>query len=179
MTESGAGKGPAAQGNEAGAGAMDAGTEVEQLRAALAEAEAAAGQQRDQVLRVAAEMENIRRRAARDVEQAHRFALEKFVQELLPVCDSLELAAASAGTADAASLAAGQEATLKLLSKALDKFSVKLIDPLGEPFDPERHEAMAMQPSATAEPQSVLQVVQRGYELNGRLLRPARVIVAQ
>ena len=174
MTDSGAENSPAAAGDESGAGA----TEVENLRQALAEAEAAAAQQRDQVLRVAAEMENIRRRAARDVEQAHRFALEKFVQELLPVCDSLELAAASAGTADAASLAAGQEATLKLLARALEKFSVTLIDPQGEPFDPERHEAMAMQPSATAEPQSVLQVVQRGYELNGRLLRPARVIVA-
>lgn len=101
------------------------------------------------------------------------------MQELLPVVDSLELAAASAGKADAAALAAGQEATLKLLQKALDKFSIERVDPVGEPFDPQRHEAMAMQDSATAEPDSVLQVVQRGYELNGRLLRPARVIVAR
>jgi len=136
-------------------------------------------QQREQILRAAAELDNIRKRAARDVEQAHRFALEKFVQELLPAVDSLELAAANAGTADAASLAAGQEATLKLLHKALEKFAVVMLDPQGEPFDPQRHEAMAMQESATAEPQSVLQVVQRGYELNGRLLRPARVIVAK
>jgi molecular chaperone GrpE len=135
-------------------------------------------QQREQILRAAAELDNIRKRAARDVEQAHRFALEKFVQELLPAVDSLELAAANAGTADAASLAAGQEATLKLLRKALEKFAVIVLDPQGEPFDPQRHEAMAMQPSTTAEPDSVLQVVQRGYELNGRLLRPARVIVA-
>jgi molecular chaperone GrpE len=117
--------------------------------------------------------------AAPDVEQAHKFALEKFAQELLPVRDSLELAAASAATADAASLAAGQDATLKLLARAFEKFAVNAIDPVGEPFDPQRHEAMAMQPSATAEPDSVLQVVQRGYELNGRLLRPARVIVAR
>jgi molecular chaperone GrpE len=136
-------------------------------------------QQREQMLRAAAELDNIRKRAARDVEQAHRFALEKFVQELLPAVDSLELAGASAGKADAASLAAGQEATLKLLQKALEKFAVVMLDPKGEPFDPERHEAMAMQESATAEPQSVLQVVQKGYELNGRLLRPARVIVSK
>lgn len=136
-------------------------------------------QQREQILRAAAELDNIRKRAARDVEQAHRFALEKFVQELLPAVDSLELAAANAGKADAASLAAGQQATLKLLQKALEKFAVVVVDPQGEPFDPQRHEAMAMQPSSTAEPDSVLQVVQRGYELNGRLLRPARVIVAK
>jgi molecular chaperone GrpE len=136
-------------------------------------------QQREQMLRAAAELDNIRKRAARDVEQAHRFALEKFVQELLPAVDSLELAGANAGKADAASLAAGQQATLKLLQKALEKFAVVMLEPQGEPFDPERHEAMAMQESATAEPQSVLQVVQKGYELNGRLLRPARVIVAK
>jgi molecular chaperone GrpE len=153
--------------------------EMEQLRAELEAAQAQAGQQRDQALRASAELENIRRRAARDVEAAHKFALEKFAQELVPVLDSLELAAANAGTADAASLAAGQEATLKLLTRAFEKFAVTVIDPVGERFDPQRHEAMAMQPSTTAEPDSVLLVVQRGYELNGRLLRPARVIVAQ
>lgn len=152
---------------------------IEQLRQELQAAQTALAQQREQVLRAAAEMDNIRRRAARDVEQAHKFALEKFVQELLPVRDSLELAGASAATADAASLAAGQEATLKLLARAFEKFAVQVIDPVGEPFDPQRHEAMATQPSDTAEPDSVLQVVQRGYELNGRLLRPARVIVAR
>lgn len=153
--------------------------ELELLRNDLAEAQALAAQQRDQLLRAAAELDNMRKRTARDVEQAHRFALEKIAQELLPVRDSLELAAASAGSADAASLAAGQEATLKLLARAFEKFAINVIDPAGEPFDPQRHEAMAMQPSATAEPDSVLQVVQRGYELNGRLLRPARVIVAR
>ncbi len=126
-----------------------------------------------------AELENIRKRAARDVEQAHRYALEKFAQELLPVRDSLELAAASATTADVTSLVAGQEATLKLLVRAFEKFAINGIEPVGEPFDPQRHEAMAMQDAPAAEPDSVLQVVQRGYELNGRLLRPARVIVAR
>src|SRR5687768_6538661 len=144
---------------EAPGAAPDA-SEFAQLRQELEATRLLAAQQRDQMLRAAAELENIRRRAARDVEQAHKFALEKFAQELLPVRDSLELAAASATTADAASLAAGQEATLKLLARAFEKFSLVAIDPVGEPFDPQRHEAMAMQPSATAEPDSVLQVVQ-------------------
>ncbi len=153
--------------------------EITQLRIELAAAQLSASQHRDQLLRTAAEVENIRRRTARDVEQAHKFALEKFAQELLPIADSLEQAATSAAGADAATLAAGQEATLKLLSRAFERFALNAIDPVGEPFDPERHEAMAMLPSATAEPGSVLQVVQRGYELNGRLLRPARVLVAR
>ena len=146
--------------------------EISKLRAELATAQ-------DLVLRVAAEQENIRKRAARDIEHAHRFALEKFAQELIPVRDSLELAVANAGRADAASLVAGQEATLKLLAKAFDRFSIVGLEPNGERFDPQRHEAMAMRDSATAEPQSVLEVIQRGSELNGRLLRPARVIVAR
>jgi molecular chaperone GrpE len=153
--------------------------ELASLREQLAEAQAAAAQGREQVLRAAAELDNIRKRAARDIEQAQRYALERFAQELLAVADSLELAVANAGNADAASLAAGQEATLRLLKSAFGKFSIQQIDPAGAPFDPEKHEAMAMQPSGTAEPGSVLQVVQPGYELNGRLLRPARVIVAR
>lgn len=152
---------------------------LEALRGELEELRQLADQQRDQLLRAAAELDNIRKRAARDMEQAHRFALEKFAQELLPVKDSLELAAASTATADVAALVAGQEATLKLLARAFEKFGLTLIDPAGEPFDPQYHEAMAAQPSDTAEPGSVLQVVQRGYALNGRLLRPARVIVAR
>jgi molecular chaperone GrpE len=149
------------------------------LKQELADAQSLASQHRDQLLRAAAELENIRKRAARDVEQAHRYALEKIAQELLPVRDSLELASASAATADAATLAAGQEATLKLLVRAFEKFAILGIEPVGEPFDPQRHEAMAMQDAPAAEPDSVLQVVQKGYELNGRLLRPARVIVAR
>jgi molecular chaperone GrpE len=156
-----------------------AGLEIAALREQLTEAQALAAQGRDQVLRAAAELDNFRKRAARDVEQAQRYALERFAQELLAVADSLELAVASAGSADAASLASGQAATLRLLTSAFGKYAIQPIDPLGAPFDPGRHEAMAMQPSATAEPGSILQVVQRGYELNGRLLRPARVIVAR
>lgn len=160
-------------------GLADPPDELERLRGELADARAlAASQQRDLMLRSAAELENIRRRAGRDVEQAHKYALEKFALELLPVRDSLEQAVANGEAVNAATLAAGQEATLKLLARAFDKFSLQVIDPLGEPFDPERHEAMAMQASSTADPGSVVQVVQLGYELNGRVLRPARVIVA-
>ena len=153
--------------------------ELAELQARLAEAEARANQEREQLLRLAAEMENVRKRAARDMEQAQRFALERFAGELLAVADSLEMAASTAANADAATLAAGQEATLRLLQSTFGKFAIQRIDPQGQPFDPERHEAMAMQPSDTAGPGSVLQVVQTGYELNGRLLRPARVIVAR
>lgn len=134
---------------------------------------------RERYLRTVAELENVRKRAARDVEQAHRYAVEKLAAELLPVLDSLELAVAHGDKADAAALAAGQDATLKLLARAFEKFSIRAVDPLGEPFDPQRHEAMAMRESATAAPDSVVEVVQRGYELNGRLLRPARVIVSR
>lgn len=151
----------------------------EPLQLALAAAEAEARQHRDQYLRAVAEMENLRKRAQRDVEQAHRYAVEKLAQELLPVRDSLELAVANAGRGDAASLVAGQEATLKLLARAFEKFAIQALNPVGEPFDAERHEAMMMRESATAEPDSVLEVVQLGYELNGRLLRPARVVVAR
>jgi len=153
--------------------------ELERLQQALAESEERARSHWDQYLRAVAELENVRKRAARDVEAANRYGLEKLIEELLPVRESLELAVQNAARADARSLAQGQEATLKLLNKALEKLGVTLIDPAGEPFDPARHEAMMMQESATAEPNSVLKVVQPGFELNGRLLRPARVIVAR
>lgn len=166
-------------GGDPPAEAVNEAPDVATLQAQLAEAQAQFAQARDQTLRTAAEMENVRKRAARDIEQAQRFAVERLAQELLAVADSLELAVANAANADAASLAAGQEATLRLLTSAFTRFAIKPIEPVGSPFDPERHEAMAMQPSDTAEPGSVLQVVQRGYELNGRLLRPARVIVAR
>jgi molecular chaperone GrpE len=153
--------------------------ELERLQQALAQSEERAKNHWDQYLRAVADVENIRRRAQRDVEAAHRYGIDKLAQELLPVRDSLELAVENADRADAASLAAGQEATLKLLAKAFEKLGITELNPLGEPFDPNKHEAMLAQPSDTAEPNSVLKVVQRGYEMNGRLLRPARVIVAK
>jgi molecular chaperone GrpE len=148
------------------------------LRAALAQSEENLAQQREQYLRAAAEFDNARKRAQRDVENAHRYALERFAAELLPVRDSLELGVRSATQSDPQSVLAGQEATLKLLERAFEKFSIKQIDPSGQRFDPNLHEAVLMQESADAAPNSVLQVVQSGYELNGRLLRPARVVVA-
>ena len=153
--------------------------EVAALRVALESAELASATARDAQLRAMAELDNVRKRAQRDIENAQRFALERFAGELLGVRDSLELAMLSAGSADARSLAAGQQATLQLLARAFDKFSIQRIDPLGAAFDPTLHEAVAVQESTAAPPDSVLQVLQSGYQLNGRLLRPARVIVAR
>jgi molecular chaperone GrpE len=153
--------------------------EAAQLRQRLEAAEAAAGAAREQYLRSMAELENVRKRAERDVQSAHRYALERFAGELLNVRDTLELAVKNAATADARSLAQGQEATLRLLAKAFDKFDIVRIDPAGAAFDPGLHEAVLMQESAEAAPGTVLQVVQCGYQLNGRLLRPARVTVAR
>jgi molecular chaperone GrpE len=160
-------------------GDTEATTVLPEAELAAQRAQAELQEFRDRYLRTVAELDNVRKRAARDVEQAHRYAVEKLATELLPVLDSLELAVAHADTADAASLAAGQDATLKLLARAFEKFAIRPLDPVGEPFDPQRHEAMALRDSDTAQPDSVLEVVQRGYELNGRLLRPARVIVAR
>ena len=147
------------------------------LQLALAAAEARAQESRDLYMRALAELDNVRKRAVRDIEQAHKFGLDRIAQELVAVKDSLELGLTSGGSAEA--LQAGSEATLKLLSRALEKAGVTEVVPLGEPFNPELHEAMVMQPSAEHVPNSVLQVIQKGYQLNGRLLRPARVIVAR
>ncbi len=152
---------------------------IEDLQAQLAAAQERAKQSHDLYLRSLAEMENVRKRAQRDVEAANRYGLERFAQELLPVKEGLDLAVENAPKADRDSLAAGQHATQQLLSKAFERLGIVELDPVGEPFDPTQHEAMMVQPSASVEPDSVLTVVQRGYSLNGRLLRPARVIVAK
>lgn len=153
--------------------------DIESLREELNVTRALVEQLKDEKLRVLAELDNIRKRAQRDVEQAHRYALEKFAGELLPVKDSLDLGVENAGKADAAALAEGQAATARLLAKAMEKAGIIELNPVGEPFDANVHEAMAAQPSDTAEPNSVLAVIQRGYTLNGRLLRAARVIVSR
>ena len=171
---------PTAEDPDAVAVPEDAGAaELLALRGALAAAEQALAAARDAQLRAMAELDNVRKRAQRDIENAQRFALERFAGELLSVRDSLELAVQSAGTADAHSLAAGQQATLQLLARTFEKFSILRLDPLGEKFDPTLHEAVVAQESAVAPPNTVLQVLQSGYQLNGRLLRPARVIVAR
>ena len=132
----------------------------------------------DKYLRTAAELENMRKRAARDMENARKFALERFATELLAVRDSLEMGLQAAEGANAADLAEGSKATLKQLVATMERFGVREVDPQGEPFDPALHEAMTMQPTTEVEPNTVLTVFQKGYTLNGRLLRPARVVVA-
>lgn len=154
--------------------------ELEQtVEEALAEAMATAEENWSKYLRVVAELDNLRKRHTRELENARRYGVEGLATELLSVADSLEMALETGVQAPAETLLKGGQATLKQLQAAMEKYGVKVVSPEGEPFDPEFHEAMSMQPSATAEPDSVLTVVQRGYELNGRLLRPARVIVAK
>jgi molecular chaperone GrpE len=143
----------------------------------LEEAEARAGQHRADFLRAIAELENFRKRAAREIESARQFGVERLAAELLPVADSLA-AGIEAAEADPATHVEGLKATLRLLSRALERAGIAEVDPAGRPFDPSLHEAMATRPSAEHPPHTVLQVVQRGYVLNGRLLRPARVIVS-
>jgi molecular chaperone GrpE len=157
------------------AGATSPGT----LEAELAEARARADEHWNSYLRAVAETDNLRKRAQRDVEAASRYAIERFAGELLEVRDSLELGVAAGSSAEPARLLEGMEATLRLLSRAFEKSGLSVVDPAGQPFNPEFHEAMATQPSADQPPGTVLAVVQKGYVLNGRLLRPARVLVAR
>jgi len=151
--------------------------EMERLKSELLASEERAKTHWDQYMRALAEMDNIRKRAAKDLEGTRQFAVEKFAQDLIGVKDSLELALANAGKADVASLVEGQSATLRLLAKAFEKAQIEEVNPEGLPFNPELHEAMMAQPS-DAPPNTVLAVIQRGYTLNGRLLRPARVVVS-
>lgn len=137
-------------------------------------------QLKEQALRAQAEAQNARRRAEQDVEKARKFALEKFVSELLPVADNLERAITSGDAEDEAQKAIleGVELTHKSLIDTLKKFQVEAIDPEGEPFDPQLHQAMSMVPSPDVEPNTVLNVFQKGYTLYGRLVRPAMVVVS-
>lgn len=153
---------------------------VAELEAKLAEAEKQATDYKDQALRTLADMENLRRRTDRDLENAHKYALEKFAQELLPVIDSLEMgvAAAQDENADVAKLREGTELTLKMFESTIDKFGIKSVHPHGEVFNPEHHQAMTMIDSPEHEPNTIIDVMQKGYLLNERLVRPAMVVVA-
>ncbi len=148
------------------------------LQDELEEARNQTGEYHDKVLRMQAEMENLRKRAERDVSNAHKYAIEKFASELLAVKDSLELGL-DAGEAEAAKLLEGTALTLKVLASALQKFAIEEVDPLGEAFDPNLHQAMTTQESREHEPNTVIQVMQKGYTLHERLLRPAMVIVSR
>jgi molecular chaperone GrpE len=158
--------------SESGAGETQA--EIDRLRDELESA-------KNEQLRALAELENVRKRARRDVEQAHKFAVEKLAAELLNVKDSLEmgLKAAEGDNPSIDQLREGKEMTLKQLDSAMEKAGIAELDPDGEAFNPEFHEAMTMQESADHDPDTVMTVIQKGYLLNGRLLRPARVIVAK
>ncbi|WP_075187683.1 nucleotide exchange factor GrpE [Teredinibacter haidensis] len=152
----------------------DSASQLEQLQAELTEA-------KEQALRVAAELQNVRRRAELDVEKAHKFGLEKFVSDMLPVADNLMRAveASVAEGAELASVTEGVELTLKSLTDALQRHKVEQVNPEGEPFNPELHQAMTAVPQPDVEPNTVINVYQVGYTLNGRLVRPAMVVVSK
>lgn len=153
--------------------------EYADLEQQLTLAEQKAHENWEKTVRAMAEVDNIRRRTERDIANAHRYALEKFSGSLLPVVDSLEQALQLATQHGDASMLEGLELTMKLFVDVLDKHGVKQIDPQGEVFNPQLHEAMSIQPSDEAEPNTVLMVVQKGYLLNERVIRPARVIVVK
>ena len=155
-------------------------SDMEALKAKLAEAEAKAEENWNLLLRTKADMDNIRRRSERELENAHKYALEKFAQELLPVIDSLEMGAAAAQdeNADVSKLREGTEMTLKMFETAIDKFGIKGVHPEGEAFNPEHHQAMTMIDSPEHEPNTIINVMQKGYLLNERLVRPAMVVVS-
>jgi molecular chaperone GrpE len=145
----------------------------------LAAAEAKASENWNSYLRAVAELENYRKRSEREVDNARKYAVERFAQELVGVGDSLEAGIVAATANPGPALLEGAQATLKQLQQAFDKAGIKVIDPLGQPFDPAWHEAMLAQESHDTAPDTVLSVIQKGYSLNGRLLRPARVIVSK
>ncbi|BCG64917.1 MAG: molecular chaperone GrpE [Methyloprofundus sp.] len=154
---------------------------VADLQQQLVKAEQKAIENWDKALRIQAEMENLKRRTQKDLDSAHKYGLEKFAKELLSVIDSLELGiqAATSDVPEVVKLKEGSELTIKQFETVFAKFNIEAIDPTGEVFNPEFHQAMSMLPSAEAEPNTVLNVFQKGYVLNGRLIRPAMVVVAQ
>ncbi len=154
---------------------------IESLQKQLAAAEKKAEENWDKAMRTQAEMENLKRRTQKDLDSAHKFALEKFAKELLTVIDSLELGiqAATGDSPEVQKLREGSELTIKQFESVFAKFNIEAVDPVGQPFNPELHQAMTMQPSDEAEPNTVLNVFQKGYVLNGRLIRPAMVVVAK
>lgn len=147
---------------------------IEQLNQAKSKAE----ENWDLLLRTKAEMENLRRRTQKDLENAHKFGIEKFVSELIPVMDSMELGLA-AEDVSTESLREGMTLTINMVSQMFEKFNIKMIDPINEKFDPEHHQAMAAQPTDEVEPNTVIAVMQKGYVLNERLVRPAMVMVSK
>ena len=155
--------------------------DIGKLRQMLEDERAWADESRERAMRLQAELENTRRRAERDVESAHKYALDRFTAELLPVKDSLELGLAAVGEGHDSvdKIREGTELTLKMFAGVLERFGIKEVNPLEMPFDPALHQAMTMQPSAEHAPNTVLAVMQKGYTLNDRLVRPAMVVVSK
>ncbi len=154
---------------------------INELELAVAAAQSTVADQKDSVIRAKAEVDNIRRRSAQDVEKARKFALEKFAGEMLVTVDNLERALQSIDKADESKkgVIEGIELTLQGLTSSLEKFGVKAVDPQDQPFNPELHQAMSMQEVEGVAPNTVIAVMQKGYELNGRLIRPAMVMVSK
>lgn len=154
---------------------------INELELALAAAQATVADQKDSVIRAKAEVDNVRRRSAQDVEKARKFALEKFAGEMLTTVDNLERALQSIDKDDESnkSIIEGIELTYQGLLASLEKFSIKAVDPQDQPFNPELHQAMSMQEVEGVAPNTVIAVMQKGYELNGRLIRPAMVMVSK
>ena len=161
--------------------ADDSGNSTAELEKRLAEAEAKAKEAEDKVLRAHAEMENIRRRSERELANAHKYGMEKFANELLPVFDSLELGlvAAQAEDVDIAKVAEGTELTLKMFASAFDKAGISQVHPVDEAFNPDLHQAMSMIEHPEKDPNTVIDVMQKGYTISDRLLRPAMVVVSK
>lgn len=167
-----------AQANEASQAGQDGQKDWKAEAQALAQK---VEEMKEQALRAQADAQNVRRRAEMDVEKAHKFALEKFAKELLPVIDSLEKAveAEIAAGNEMTPLREGVEMTLSMFLSSISKFNLEQIDPVGKPFDPSLHEAMSMVEVPNAEPNTVIASMQKGYTLNGRLVRPAMVMVSK
>lgn len=155
-------------------------SEIDAVRLELQQAIARADENRDAMLRTHAEMENLRKRQSRELENAHKYALDKMAMELLPVRDTLEMGVAAAATeAEMSKIVEGTELTLKMLTQALEKFNINEVDPAGEKFDPDLHQAISVQEGTDKPANTVLNVMQKGYTLNERLLRPAMVVIAK
>ena len=155
--------------------------DADAMSSELAALQKKADEHYDQLVRAHAEIENLKRRHTQELEKAHKYALDKFVGELLTIWDSLELGlqAAQNDEADVASLREGTELTVKMFGDVMEKFNVERINPEGEAFNPEFHQAMSMVPNAEMAPNTVMAVMQKGVSLNGRLVRPAMVVVSQ
>ena len=151
---------------------------ADSLEAQLEDAQAKASENWNQYLRAKAEMDNLRRRNVKDLENAHKFGIEKFVTELLPVLDGMAMGLA-VEDASAESLREGMKLTMNMLEKMMEKLGIEEVDPLNEKFDAAKHQAMGMQPTADVEPNTIIAVMQKGYLLNERLIRPAMVMVSK